>query len=304
MLLQTNGSGYPNGPGYSNGYGFQWKSFSDSPPVYPTIYGQPRMFGVPVFQSATPQFNAAQSPNGGFRPNGSVIPMMQSYTPPAPSLMTQPTAMSTAFAGFTGQYFMPYSSSNVYTPGTLTGNEMVSTAPYTEYSSNGPGSQPWYFDFGATSHVTNNAQNITQPQQSVSNEGVFVGNGQSLLVTYSGNGFLPISTTQFHLSHILYTPQITHNLISIHQFAKDNHCLLVFDSNGLVIQDKSTHQILYKGPCHKGLYPILKSSEVAPSHHNNSGATAFVTSSSSAEVWHRETWASKYPFVPFFNTTV
>lgn len=100
--------------------------------------------------------------------------------------------------------------------------------------------QPWYFDSGATNHLTNTLQNITQPQVSSLSDGVMVGNGSTLQVTHTDAGVIPTSHAKFHLSHVLHTPQITYNLISVYQFAKDNNCSLVFDSSGLVIQDKVT----------------------------------------------------------------
>lgn len=111
------------------------------------------------------------------------------------------------------------------------------------------GSQPWYFDSGATNHITNNLHNIDQSQPARLNNGVLVGNGNTLPVTHTGKGLLPTTLATFHLSHVMHSPSITHNLISVYNFSKDNNCTLTFDSSGLVIQDKQTHQILYKGPC-------------------------------------------------------
>lgn len=51
-----------------------------------------------------------------------------------------------------------------------------------------PASQPWFFDSGASNHITNNLQNISQPQLSVQPEGILVGNGSALPVTHSGSG--------------------------------------------------------------------------------------------------------------------
>lgn len=41
----------------------------------------------------------------------------------------------------------------------------------------GTSGHPWYFDSGATSHITNNLQNIEYPQLSPVYGGVQVGNG-------------------------------------------------------------------------------------------------------------------------------
>lgn len=112
------------------------------------------------------------------------------------------------------------------------------------------------------------------------NDGVMVGNGRHLQVTHTGKEILPTPLAAFHLSHVLHTPHITHNLIFVNQFARDNNCSLIFYSLGLKIQDKNTHTILYQGPCHKGLYPILNFSE-----KSSVASLALATTSSSVSLW-------------------
>lgn len=139
---------------------------------------------------------------------------------------------------------------------------------------------PWFFDSGATTHVTNNPAHISTPSYHTPST-VTVGNGQSIPVSTSGKGLLPLPTQNFYLNHILHVPQISHNLLYVHKFALDNNCRLIFYSYGYVIQDITTNLILHKGPCHQGLYPLLPSSEL------QSTATALLSLSSSAELWHR-----------------
>lgn len=100
----------------------------------------------------------------------------------------------------------------------------------------------------------------------------------------------------------MHTPQITHNLLSVHQFAKDNHCFLIFDSHGLVIQDKQTLKVLYKGPCHRGLYPILTpSSSLSPVSTSGSATAIAFLGTSSAELWHRRLG---HPSFPLFTSLI
>ena len=78
---------------------------------------------------------------------------------------------------------------------------------------------------------------------------------------------------------MLHVPQISHNLLSVHQFAKDNQCNIVFDSDGFVIQDKLTHKILHQGPCVKGLYPIQ--------HYSDDSCHALLGTTEDALLWHK-----------------
>lgn len=146
--------------------------------------------------------------------------------------------------------------------------------------------QPWYFDSGATSHITNNFQHMVNPQPAAPQDGIMVGNGSHIQVSHTGTGVLTTPLVNFHLKNLLHTPYITHNLLSVHKFASDNSCYLVLDSYGLTIQDQSTHKILYKGPYHKGLYPLLISSEV--SSESSSTTTLVHISSNSAMTWHKK----------------
>ncbi|KAH7854051.1 hypothetical protein Vadar_009533 [Vaccinium darrowii] len=61
---------------------------------------------------------------------------------------------------------------------------------------------PWYFDSGATSHITNNLQHISQPQPIQMQGGVQVGNGSQLQVTHTGSDFsdisIPVSVPSFN----------------------------------------------------------------------------------------------------------
>ncbi|KAH7840779.1 hypothetical protein Vadar_021479 [Vaccinium darrowii] len=136
----------PNGPGH------QWRGYSNAPQLYPPMYGSQGMPGMPVVQTMTPQFNIPQGQHGGFKTNGSTFPMVHSYIPSAPSVMSQSSSVSspvpstTAFAGFTGQCSMPcapYSVPNFYFPPGVSGGEMMHANTYPEMTSTaGSGSQP------------------------------------------------------------------------------------------------------------------------------------------------------------------
>lgn len=250
----------------------QWRgytNFSQSFPWNPMMPGVPQ-YTMPLYQGYPTQPSRFPAQNsggyrfsGGFRsPSGPALPMQHSQSisqMPSPKHLThQP-----AFAGFTESFGMPSSFSGPSGSCYMQQTPSASSVVYNADSYNNSASQPWYFDSGATNHITNNLHNLNleHSQPSNVNEGVLVGNGNTLQVTHTGKGLLPTPATVFNLSHILHTPHITHNLLSVHQFAKDNQCLLIFYSNGLVIQDKYSHRVLYKGPCHRGLYPIQNHSK-------------------------------------------
>lgn len=75
---------------------------------------------------------------------------------------------------------------NMVTPRFTQGSVNPSTAFSAVTSSTN--SPQWYFDSGASSHVTNDLANLQLHQLCVSGEGVIVGNGNFVPVTYSCKG--------------------------------------------------------------------------------------------------------------------
>ena len=80
-----------------------------------------------------------------------------------------------------------------------------------------------------------NLNNLHQSQPYSASECVMVGNGNSVPIAHTGKGLLPTPSSQFSLSPFLHVPSMSHNLISVSQFAKDNYCSLIFDYDGFLI---------------------------------------------------------------------
>lgn len=132
---------------------YQWRGIAGSVPQSPWTY---QTVNVP------PQFSRGQ---GQFQMNQARI------------------GNPHAFAGFTEAYTMPYMPPPI---ANSTGFTEAYAVPYMVPSSSVPSQsipQPWYFDSGATNHVTNNLQHLNQTQSANMGNGVLVGNGSHLQVT-------------------------------------------------------------------------------------------------------------------------
>lgn len=144
------------------------------------------------------------------------LPMYQPSIPQSPSMIssqtTRPnvTTPQPAFAGFTETCSVPYMDQfsgvpymdqfSGYYPGNSTlpnafpvnnrGSQYPTSAPACSSvaSTSNSSSQPWYFDSGATNHITNNLQNLTNPQPAHVTDGILVGNGSHLQVSHTGKG--------------------------------------------------------------------------------------------------------------------
>ncbi|KAH9659677.1 hypothetical protein KPL70_023950 [Citrus sinensis] len=117
-------------------------------------------------------------------------------------------------------------------------------------TSEGVADQGWYLDSGATHHLTNSVQNLTD------------GNGQGLQITHIGNACLYTSFGAcIHLRDILCVPKITKNLISISKLLSDSDITIEFSFDACFLKDKVKGTLLAQGIVEGGLYKLLSYGE-------------------------------------------
>ncbi|GKB42630.1 hypothetical protein Tco_0887572 [Tanacetum coccineum] len=116
----------------------------------------------------------------------------------------------------------------------------------------------WNMDTGASSHLANNTGILTSFSNSSIYPYVFVGNGHSIPVTHTGHSFLNTSSKPLHLNHILVTPHIIKNLISVRQFTRDNDVSIEFDAYGFSVKDYQTGRLLLRCDSTGDLYPVTQ----------------------------------------------
>ncbi|GKV40300.1 hypothetical protein SLEP1_g47962 [Rubroshorea leprosula] len=136
----------------------------------------------------------------------------------------------------------------------------------------------WYIDSGADTHVSSTPGNLSHSSPYSGSEFIQVGNGQLLPVTHSGNIVLSSSSHSFKLNNVLVSPHLRKNLLSVHQFTKDNNCSVEFDSSGFSVKDIHSKNVLLRCNSAEGLYSVSSSSQ----RHPKILTTAVV----SPDVWH------------------
>ncbi|GJW77100.1 ribonuclease H-like domain-containing protein [Tanacetum coccineum] len=141
-----------------------------------------------------------------------------------------------------------------------------------------PQDPSWNMDTGASSHLTDNTGMLTSFSNSSIYPSVFVGNGNSILVTYTGHSFLRTSHKPHHLNHILVTPHIIKNLIYVRKFTRDNDVSVEFDAYGFSGKDYQTQKLLLRCDCTGDLYPVTQQPPLQ---------TPFVLLSLSSTTWHK-----------------
>ncbi|KAH9805863.1 retrovirus-related pol polyprotein from transposon RE1 [Citrus sinensis] len=129
-------------------------------------------------------------------------------------------------------------------------------------TSEGAADQGWFLDSGATHHLTNTVQNLSDGKIYFGSNLLTVGNGQGLRITHIGSTQLhtPFGTC-LQLQNILCVPQITKNLISISKLLTDNDITIEFFSDVCFLKDKVKGTLLAQGIARDGLYKLLSKEE-------------------------------------------
>ncbi|KAG5526466.1 hypothetical protein RHGRI_032665 [Rhododendron griersonianum] len=153
----------------------QFQSWSNTPPWFNT--------GVPVYQSqmhaGVPMYQPHHMPTS--RPSFSTQqPVYSSQPSQAPFTGYSPPPTQAHFAGFTDSFpaapmtsvsgmMLGGASSNVPSFTGFTGGYSGTSSSVTN-----PSTHPWYFDSGATNHITNNLQNLAISQPATAHDGIMV----------------------------------------------------------------------------------------------------------------------------------
>ena len=140
----------------------------------------------------------------------------------------------------------------------------------------------WISDSSAMDHLTPDITHMPSYQEYHGQDGVTVGNGQTLLITHFGNSILCTPSHLFLLCKILRVPSMSLNLLSVYRFCKDNNASFYFDSSKFRIRDLPTGKLLYSDLSGRGLYPICGA--MLPS--SSSVSSCFSVVRLPPQVWH------------------
>ena len=176
---------------------------------------------------------------------------------PAPTALANPTTLTPEMV----QQMIHYA----FTVFGLSGNHKVS-------------SKPWYFDSGASNHMTNTVVPISNIKNYDRNLKINTADGSSLPIS-------AVSDLSSSLTNVFVSPNLSTNLISVGQLV-DNNCNVHFSRSGCVVQDQVSRQMIAKGPKVGRLFPLYVSpSTFIPSFPLLSFACNVVGSGN--KMWHK-----------------
>ncbi|KAG8385238.1 hypothetical protein BUALT_Bualt03G0021300 [Buddleja alternifolia] len=135
-------------------------------------------------------------------------------------------------------------------------------------------SKPWYFDSGASNHMTNSVLPLSNVQKYKENLQIHTVDGTSLPITAVGDFSASLNT-------VFVSPNLSTNLISVGQLV-ENNCNVQFSNSGCVVQDQVSGKMIAQGPKVGRLFPLFLS---FPSPLSNSVACNVVQCDN--QVWHK-----------------
>lgn len=106
---------------------------------------------------------------------------------------------------------------------------------------------------------------------------MFIGDGNSLPITYTGKAVIPTGSSNLILNDVLLVSRLKKNLLSISKLTSENKYSMEFTSLGFFIKNQK-QQIIAKGSRRGGLYALDNG------HHEV--LSAIQKGKASSKLWH------------------
>jgi hypothetical protein len=84
----------------------------------------------------------------------------------------------------------------------------------------------WYTDTGKTDHVTGEPEKLIVHDRFKGNDQIHTANGAGMNISRIGHSIVKTPHRNLVLKNVLYTPNATKNLVSVHKLAADNYAFL------------------------------------------------------------------------------
>jgi hypothetical protein len=97
---------------------------------------------------------------------------------------------------------------------------------------------PWYFDTGATEHMTNEASRLQAQEPYQGRDKVRTADGSGMPITHVGQAsLLSSSSRRLRLHNVLRVPLVTHPLLSVRKLTYDNDVFCEFHLFHIFVKD-------------------------------------------------------------------
>ncbi|KAJ3691742.1 hypothetical protein LUZ61_020906 [Rhynchospora tenuis] len=215
-------------------------------------------------------------PTPQFRPN---TPLNLPLNASSPASQTKPTCQICSKYGHPAKLcYKRYDPDSDWVPNPRfqAFNAQPTSAAATSTSSTANQSE-WVLDSGASSHVTNDFNNLSTFFAYTGMDTLKLGSGTGMAISHIGSTHFNLSGTTVTLSDILVVPNFSTNLISISKLLQDNPQLCInFTASSCIFKVLHTKTNLHEVLCKNGLYLL----------DLNYSPQAFFGIRAPASVWH------------------
>jgi hypothetical protein len=122
-------------------------------------------------------------------------------------------------------------------------------------------------DTGATTYMTSDLAQFSLATPYSGSDMITTAGGSGLSISGIGSSILDVPQCSLQLKQVLHVPKLSQHLLLVYRLCKDNNCRFICDAFGFWIQDKIMGNVLFKGLCRVGLYPIPFSISSIPQPH-------------------------------------
>ncbi|KAL8118762.1 hypothetical protein AgCh_016314 [Apium graveolens] len=109
-------------------------------------------------------------------------------------------------------------------------------------------------DSGATNHMTNEFYALGRPTEYEGTDQIRVVNGSSQPISHVGTSSISDSLCSFLLRDVFYVPNVSSNLLSVSQFARDNNVYFKFHPTYFLVKDRQLERVVLQDKNKDGLY--------------------------------------------------
>jgi histone deacetylase 1/2 len=89
----------------------------------------------------------------------------------------------------------------------------------------------WYTDTGATDHITGELEKLTVRDKYHGTDQVHTANGAAMRINQIGQSFVRTPERNLLLNNVLYVPEASKNLASVHRLTSDNQAFIEYHPN-------------------------------------------------------------------------
>lgn len=96
----------------------------------------------------------------------------------------------------------------------------------------------WYVDIGANAHMTNDPGTLISCSSYKGNDKFFVGDGEALDISHTGNVILQTCPSKIELQNVLVVLEIKKSLLFVRQLSTDDSCMFEFSCPRFKIKEQ------------------------------------------------------------------